>query len=84
MSDPVIQNDLKMWPFSVVGKNNKCYMNVEYKGEKKEFQPEEISSMVLTKMKETSEAHLGCSVKDAVVTVPAYFNDSQRYKVNIK
>ena len=78
ISDPVIQSDLKMWPFSVVGKNGKCYMNVDYKGEQKEFQPEEISSMVLTKMKETAEAYLGKEVKDAVITVPAYFNDSQR------
>ena len=51
-----------MWPFNVVGKNNKCYMNVEYKDENKEFQPEEISSMVLTKMKETAEAYLGKAV----------------------
>ena len=51
---------------------------VEYKNEKKLFTPEEISSMVLTKMKETAEGYLGHAVKDAVVTVPAYFNDSQR------
>ena len=53
-------------------------MQVEFKGEQKTFTPEEISSMVLTKMKDTAEAFLGSTVKDAVVTVPAYFNDSQR------
>ena len=78
INDPVIQSDLKMWPFTVKGKNNKCYIEAEYKGEKKEFQAEEISSMVLTKMKEKAEEYLGQEVKDAVVTVPAYFNDSQR------
>ena len=78
INDPVIQSDLKMWPFSVKGKNGKCYIEAEYKGEKKEFQAEEISSMVLTKMKETAEAYLGEEVKDAVITVPGYFNDSQR------
>ena len=78
ISDPVIQGDLKHWPFEVVGKDGKCFMNVEYKGEKKEFQPEEISSMVLIKMKEIAESYLGKEVKDAVITVPAYFNDSQR------
>ena len=78
INDPVIQSDLKMWPFSVKGKNGKCYIEAEHKGEMKEFQAEEISSMVLTKMKETAEAYLGEEVKDAVVTVPAYFNDSQR------
>merc|ERR1711976_602707 len=74
----VIQGDLKHWPFSVIGKDGKCYIQAEYKGEKKEFQAEEISSMVLTKMKETAEQYLGQEVKDAVITVPAYFNDSQR------
>ena len=78
ITDPVIQSDLKHWPFTVKGKNGKCYIEAEHKGEKKEFQAEEISSMVLTKMKETAEEYLGEEVKDAVVTVPAYFNDSQR------
>ena len=78
ITDTSIQSDLKMWPFQVVGKDGKCYINAKYKGEHKQFQPEEISSMVLTKMKETAESYLGCEVKDAVVTVPAYFNDSQR------
>ena len=78
ISDPVIQNDLKHWPFSVVGKDGKCYIEAEFKGEKKQFQAEEISSMVLTKMKQTAENSLGQEVKDAVITVPAYFNDSQR------
>ena len=57
---------------------NLLLFQVEYKNETKTFTPEEISSMVLTKMKETAEAYLGHDVKDAVVTVPAYFNDSQR------
>ncbi|XP_014272950.1 heat shock protein 68 [Halyomorpha halys] len=76
--DPKIQDDLKHWPFKVVNDNSKPKIQVEYKGEIKYFTPEEISSMVLTKMKETAEAYLGSKVKNAVITVPAYFNDSQR------
>jgi heat shock 70kDa protein 1/2/6/8 len=77
-NDPAIENDKKHWPFKIVNKDNKIYIEVKYKNELKEFTPEEISSMVLTKMKETAEAYLGETVKDAVITVPAYFNDSQR------
>lgn len=69
---------MKHWPFKVVSDGGKPKVQVEYKGETKSFFPEEVSSMVLTKMKETAEAYLGKTVKDAVVTVPAYFNDSQR------
>lgn len=76
--DPKIQQDMKHWPFKVVNDYAKPKIQVQYKGETKKFAPEEISSMVLTKMKETAEAYLGCAVRDAVITVPAYFNDSQR------
>merc|ERR1712227_379320 len=77
--DPTVQRDIKLWPFSVTkDSGNKPKLEVDFKCEKKSFTPEEISAMILTKMKETAEAHLGHSVKDAVVTVPAYFNDSQR------
>jgi heat shock protein 1/8 len=76
--DPKIQQDLKHWPFKVISDGGKPKIQVDYKGEIKKFAPEEISSMVLTKMKETAEAYLGTSVRDAVITVPAYFNDSQR------
>ena len=77
--DSVIQEDLKIWPFEVTGdKDKKPFLNVSYKGEDKKFSPEEISAMVLSKMKETAEQYLGETVSDAVVTVPAYFNDSQR------
>jgi heat shock protein 1/8 len=76
--DPKIQQDLKHWPFKVVSDGGKPKIQIEHKGEVKKFAPEEVSSMVLTKMKETAEAYLGTSVRDAVVTVPAYFNDSQR------
>lgn len=76
--DPVIQSDSKHWPFKIINKNNKIYIQVKYKNEIREFTPEEISSMVLTKMKETAESYIGETVKDAVITVPAYFNDSQR------
>lgn len=69
---------MKHWPFDVINDGGKPKLQVEYKGEKKSFFPEEVSSMVLTKMKETAEAYLGKTVTDAVVTVPAYFNDSQR------
>jgi L1 cell adhesion molecule like protein len=78
-ADPVVQSDMKHWPFKVVPKDgDKPHIQVQFKGEEKIFSPEEISSMVLTKMKETGESFTGKSVKDVVVTVPAYFNDSQR------
>ena len=76
--DATIQADMKHWPFKVVSDSGKPKIEVEYKGERKTFSPEEISSMVLVKMKETAEAYLGQKVSDAVITVPAYFNDSQR------
>ena len=76
--EPSIQADMKHWPFGVVNDGNKPKIKVEYKGETKRFTPEEISSMVLTKMKETAEVYLGTPVTSAVITVPAYFNDSQR------
>ncbi|GBP04901.1 Major heat shock 70 kDa protein Ba [Eumeta japonica] len=76
--DSKIQQDMKHWPFKVINDCSKPKIQVEYKGETKRFAPEEISSMVLTKMKETAEAYLGTSVRDAVITVPAYFNDAQR------
>ncbi|XP_027344913.1 heat shock 70 kDa protein-like isoform X1 [Abrus precatorius] len=78
-SDPSVQSDMKHWPFKVVpGPADKPMIVVQYKGEEKQFSAEEISSMVLTKMKEIAEAFLGQSIKNAVITVPAYFNDSQR------
>merc|ERR1711963_91222 len=76
--DSAVQKDKKHWPFKVVEDAGKPKIGVEYKCEDKTFTPEEISAMVLTKMKETAEAYLGQTVKDAVVTVPAYFNDAQR------
>ncbi|NWH68511.1 HSP70 protein, partial [Geococcyx californianus] len=76
--DPTVQSDMKHWPFRVVNEGGKPKVQVEYKGEIKTFFPEEISSMVLTKMKEIAEAYLGRKVQNAVITVPAYFNDSQR------
>ena len=78
-SDPVIQKDMKNWSFKVSSDtNDKPLINVNYQNEDKQFSAEEISSMVLIKMKETAEAYLGHKVKKAVITVPAYFNDSQR------
>jgi heat shock 70kDa protein 1/2/6/8 len=76
--DAEVQSDIKHFPFKVLNKGGKPVVQVEYREEKKGFTPEEISSMVLLKMKETAESYLGGTVKDAVVTVPAYFNDSQR------
>merc|ERR1712213_260070 len=76
--DSTVQADMKHWPFTVVEEGGRPKLEVEYKNETKRFTPEECSSMILTKMKETAEAYLGTEVKDAVVTVPAYFNDSQR------
>jgi len=77
-NDATVQKDMKHWPFQVANVSGKPKIQVEFKCENKTFTPEEVSSMVLTKMKETAEAYLGKTVKDAVVTVPAYFNDSQR------
>jgi len=76
--DKTVQKDMKMWPFGVIDKNSRPYIVVDVNGEKKEFAPEEISAMVLKKMKATAEAVLDEEVKNAVVTVPAYFNDAQR------
>jgi L1 cell adhesion molecule like protein len=76
--DAEVQTDIKHFPFKVINDAGKPKIQVEFKGETKVFTPEEISSMVLLKMKETAEGFLGTEVKDAVVTVPAYFNDSQR------
>jgi len=77
-NDETVQKDKKLWPFQVINDSTKPKVEVEYQYEKKVFSPEEISAMILTKMKETAEAYLGESVRDAVVTVPAYFNDAQR------
>ena len=77
-SDNVLQQDMKSLTYRIVSNNGKPKVKVDFKNEEKEFTPEEISAMILTKMKETAEAYLGESVKDAVVTVPAYFNDAQR------
>lgn len=76
--DKKIQQDIKHWPFKVVNDDGKPKIQVNYKGKSKRFAPEEISSMVLSKMKETAEVYLGNAVTQAVITVPAYFNDSQR------
>jgi len=77
-NDPVVQSDMKHWPFGLVDDKGTPKLQVKYKGEQKTFSTEEVSSMVLTKMKETAEAFTGKDIKDVVVTVPAYFNDSQR------
>uniref|UniRef100_A0A8C5H306 Heat shock cognate 71 kDa protein-like n=1 Tax=Gouania willdenowi TaxID=441366 RepID=A0A8C5H306_GOUWI len=76
--DEIVQSDMKLWPFKVISDSGRPKVKVDYKGETKTFYPEEISSMVLLKMKEISESYLGKTVSTAVVTVPAYFNDSQR------
>ena len=76
--DKTVQKDMKLFPFAVVNKDNRPVIKVDTKEGSKMFTPEEISAMVLTKMKETAEAYLGKKVKNAVVTVPAYFNDAQR------
>lgn len=76
--DQKIQEDMKHWPFTVINDCGKPKIQVEFKGETKTFAPEEVSSMVLTKMREIAEVYLGSKVTQAVITVPAYFNDSQR------
>ncbi|KAF7112812.1 hypothetical protein RHSIM_RhsimUnG0190400 [Rhododendron simsii] len=78
-SDTLVQSDMKLWPFKVtLGPDDKPMIGVAYKKKEKQFSAEEISSMVLVKMKEIAEDYLGTTIKNAVVTVPAYFNDSQR------
>ncbi|KAL6131125.1 hypothetical protein ACLB2K_069503 [Fragaria x ananassa] len=78
-SDQTVQNDLKLWPFKVIeGPGDKPMIVVTHKGQEKQLNAEEVSSMVLGKMKEIAEAFLGSTVKNAVVTVPSYFNDAQR------
>lgn len=77
-NDSEVQADIKHFPFKVIDDSTTPKIQVEFKGETKVFSSEEISAMVLTKLKETAEAYLGTKVTDAVVTVPAYFNDSQR------
>ncbi|KAJ5540677.1 hypothetical protein N7451_001972 [Penicillium sp. IBT 35674x] len=77
-TDAEVQADMKHWPFKIIEKETKPVIEVEFKGEAKQFTPEEVSSMILTKMRETAEAYLGGTVNNAVITVPAYFNDSQR------
>jgi len=78
-NDSIVQADMKLWPFKVItSAGEKPKIQVLSAGETKDFHPEEISSMILGKMKETAEAYLGTPVNDGVVTVPAYFNDSQR------
>eukprot|EP00033_Pygsuia_biforma_P000176 GCRY01000224.1.p1 GENE.GCRY01000224.1~~GCRY01000224.1.p1 ORF type:complete len:639 (+),score=235.07 GCRY01000224.1:166-2082(+) len=79
ITDPEVKKDMKSWPFTVIsGDEEKPLLEVTFKGEKKKFTPEEISSMILSKMKETAEAFCGKIVDKAVITVPAYFNDAQR------
>jgi L1 cell adhesion molecule like protein len=77
-ADEKVQQDIKHFSYNVIDKEGKPFIEVEFKGEKKVFAPEEISSIVLGKMKEIAESFLGEAVTDAVITVPAYFNDSQR------
>ena len=79
-NESVVQQEIKTFPFKVIEntKTGGCLIQVQYKGETKSFTPEEVSAMILGKMKETAEAYLGIKVTDAVITVPAYFNDAQR------
>jgi len=77
-SEDTVQRDIKLLPYKIINKNDKPYIEVQVKGEKKTFAPEEVSAMVLTRMKDIAEAYLGTTVKNAVITVPAYFGDAQR------
>ncbi|WAQ84999.1 hypothetical protein PtA15_5A572 [Puccinia triticina] len=76
--DSDVKKDMVHWPFTVIEKDGNPFIQVDYLGETKTFSPQEISAMVLAKLKETAETKLGKEVKKAVITVPAYFNDSQR------
>jgi heat shock 70kDa protein 1/2/6/8 len=78
-SDDLVQNDIKLGPFKVVlGPLSKPKIVIKYKSEERRFYPEEISAMILAKMKQVAEAYLDCAISNAVINVPAYFNDSQR------
>lgn len=77
-ADPEVKADMKHWPFTVIDKDGSPVIEVQYQGEAKQYTPQEISAMVLIKMKEIAEQKLGQTVKKAVITVPAYFNDAQR------
>jgi len=77
-TDATVQSDMKLWPFKVVNQSGRPAIEVEYQGQTKTFKPEEISAMVLGKMRSVAEDYLGEKINNAVVTVPAYFNDSQR------
>jgi L1 cell adhesion molecule like protein len=80
--DATVQEGMKRWPFTVISDGGKPKIQVQFDGQTTTFSPEEISAMVLTKMKETAEAYLGKIVTSAVITVPAYFNNSQRQATN--
>ncbi|XP_011681671.1 heat shock 70 kDa protein IV [Strongylocentrotus purpuratus] len=77
-TDDNVQSDMKHWPFTVINQGGKPMLQVDYMGEKRTMAPGEISSMVLTKLKESAESHIGQKINNAVITVPAYFNDAQR------
>ncbi|ORY87254.1 HSP70-domain-containing protein, partial [Neocallimastix californiae] len=77
-NDPDVQSDMKYWPFNIVDKENKPYIQIQYNNEKRFLSPEEVTSMVIIKLKEMAENYLNQTITDAVITVPAYFNDSQR------
>ncbi|VDD87706.1 unnamed protein product [Enterobius vermicularis] len=77
-NDKTVQDDMKVWPFKLINKSNKPMVQMKVAKDTKTFAPEEISAMVLGKMKEIAESYLGKEIKHAVVTVPAYFNDAQR------
>ena len=77
-NDKSVQADKKLFPFKIVSKDDKPYIEIKLEGKNRQFAPEEVSAMILTKMKEIAEAYLGHEVNNAVVTVPAYFNDAQR------
>jgi heat shock protein 5 len=77
-TDDTVQKDIKLLPYDIKSKDGKPYVEVDVKGERKQYAPEEVSAMILGKMKEIAESFLGRKIANAVVTVPAYFNDAQR------
>jgi heat shock protein 5 len=82
-SDKTVQADKKLLPYNIISKDDRPYIEIDIKGAKQTFSPEEVSAMILSKMRTVAEKFMGKDIKNAVVTVPAYFNDAQRQATKV-